>query len=238
MKRRRLISGAAVAGGLAALAACGRGSQDGSGATSHGDATAAPTGTGPAAPQSSMSDPTEVPSWRSVEDIPVVPDSPSRGLAPTTPSGEDTTVEGLTVTAPTGSVVKETTNSAGRPATKIEMPGAGDGIPSMLVSRVPSFGRSLVEETYAQESLLDAESEKHSYVRRTQETWPGAEDAYVITWTGTLVKDDGSQQLLDALGFWIGDGPDSGWSLIATAPQGEMEGSPLWDTVFSARITG
>ena len=181
MKQRRLISGAAVAGGLAALAACGRGSQDGSGATSQGDATAAPAGTGPAAPQSSMSDPTEVPSWRSVEDIPVVPDSPSRGLAPTTPSGEDTTVEGLTVTAPAGSIVTDTTNPAGNPTTNIEMPGADGGIPRVRVRRVSSFGRSLVEETYAQESLLDAESEKHSYVRRTQETWPGAEDAYVIT---------------------------------------------------------
>lgn len=236
MNRRRLIASAAVAGGLAALVACGRDSQGGSGGASQGGGTAASAGTGSAAP---TSDPTAVPSRRSAEDVPVVPDSPSRGLTPTTPSGDETTVEGLTVTAPSGSVVEGKTNSAGRPATKIEMPGAEDGIPSVLVSRVPSFGRSLVEETYAQESLLDAESEKHSYVRRTQETWPGAEDAYVITWVGKVVKNDGSQKLLDAMGFWISDGPDSGWSLIATARQGEMvEGCPLWDTVFSARLTG
>ena len=235
MNRRRLVASAAVAGGLAALVACGRGSQDGSGGASQGGGTAAPAGTGSAAP---TSDPTAVPSRRSAEDVPVVPDSPPRGLTPTTPSGDETTVEGLTVTAPTGSIVTNTTNSAGNPTTNIEMPGADGGIPRVRVRRVPSFGRSLVEETYAQESLLDAESEKHSYVRRTQETWPGAEDAYVITWVGKLAKDDGSQQLLDALGFWISDGPDSGWSLIATARQGEMEGSPLWDTVFSARLTG
>ena len=96
MNRRRLVASAAVAGGLAALVACGRGSRDGSGGASQGGGTAAPAGTGSAAP---TSDPTAVPSRRSAEDVPVVPDSPSRGLTPTTPSGDETTVEGLTVTA-------------------------------------------------------------------------------------------------------------------------------------------
>ena len=133
----------------------------------------------------------------------------------------------------TGATVGEVSNSEGNPATEILMPGAHNGIPRVRVRRVESFGRSIVDETHAQEVLLV--SERRTNVFRTKETWPHMKEAYVITWDTSVPASDGSDLPLSALGLWLGDTETSGWTLFATAEQGKLENSPLWDVTFSAR---
>ena len=168
-----------------------------------------------------------------MSDIPVVPDTQPRNVQPTSPSGDPVEVHGLTLTAPSGATVSEVSNSEGNPATEILMPGAHDGIPRVRVRRVESFGRSIVDETHAQEVLLV--SERRTNVFRTKETWPRMKEAYVITWDTSVPASDGSDLPLSALGLWLGDTETSGWTLFATAEQGKLENSPLWDVTFSAR---
>ena len=175
------------------------------------------------------------PSARPVADIPLVPDAAPRGVTPVSPEGEATEVEGLTLILPAGSSVQAIDNSAGNPATEIQMPSAEGGIPRVRVRRVESYGRALVEETYAQESLLVAEAS--TAVLRTREEWPGAAEGYLITWDTEVAMQDGSQLPLSSLGFWLDDGKGGGWTLIATAKRGQLEeGSELWNTVFSAKL--
>lgn len=177
---------------------------------------------------------TSVPSWRPVTEIPEVPDSPPRGIKPTSPAGQQTEVEGLSLTVPEDAEVTKITNAAGKPSTEIVLKDAKDGFPRVRVRQVPDFGRSLQVETYAQEAFMAAEGIR--YLNRTREEWPGAADAYVITWeTGVALK-NGSELPLSVVGFWIGNGQGGGWTLYATAPRGELESSGLWDLVFSARI--
>ncbi len=154
-------------------------------------------------------------------------------MQPKSPSGDPVEVHGLTLTAPAGATVSEVSNSEGNPATEILMPGANNGIPRVRVRRVESFGRSLVDETYAQEVLLV--SERQTNVFRTKETWPHMKEAYIITWDTSVPASDGSNLPLSALGFWLGDTETSGWTLYATAERGKLENSPLWDVTFSAR---
>ena len=168
-----------------------------------------------------------------MSDIPVVPDTQPRNVQPTSPSGDPVEVHGLTLTAPAGATVSEVSNSEGNPATEILMPGAHNGIPRVRVRRVESFGRSLVDETYTQEMLLV--TERRTNVFRTKETWPHMKEAYVITWDTSVPASDGSDLPLSALGLWLGDTETSGWTLFATAEQGKLENSPLWDVTFSAR---
>ena len=178
--------------------------------------------------------PGETSTWRPVSDIPVVPDTQPRNVQPTSPSGDPVEVHGLTLTAPAGATVSEVSNSEGNPATEILMPGAHNGIPRVRVRRVESFGRSLVDETYTQEMLLV--TERRTNVFRTKETWPRMKEAYVITWDTSVPASDGSDLPLSALGLWLGDTETSGWTLFATAEQGKLENSPLWDVTFSARF--
>jgi len=154
-------------------------------------------------------------------------------VQPTSPSGDPVEVHGLTLAAPAGATVSEVSNSEGNPATEILMPGASNGVPRVRVRRVESFGRSLVDETYAQEVLLV--SERRTNVFRTKEAWPHMKEAYVITWDTSVPTSDGSNLPLSALGLWLGDTETSGWTLFATAEQGKLENSPLWDVTFSAR---
>lgn len=177
--------------------------------------------------------PGETSTWRPVSDIRVVPDTQPRNVQPKSPSGDPVEVHGLTLTAPAGATVSEVSNSEGNPATEILMPGAHNGVPRVRVRRVESFGRSLVDETYAQEVLLV--SERQTNVFRTKETWPHMKEAYIITWNTSVPTSDGSNLPLSALGFWLGDTETSGWTLYATAERGKLENSPLWDVTFSAR---
>ncbi len=177
--------------------------------------------------------PGETSTWRPVTDIQVVPDTQPRNVQPTSPSGDPVEVHGLTLTAPADATVSEVSNSEGNPATEILMPGAYNGVPRVRVRRVESFGRPLVDETYTQEMLLV--SERQTNVFRTKETWPHMKEAYIITWDTSVSNSDGSNLPLSALGFWLGDTETSGWTLIATAEQGKLENSPLWDVTFSAR---
>lgn len=177
--------------------------------------------------------PGETSTWRPIEDIQVVPDTQPRNMQPTSPSGDPVEVHGLTLTAPGGATVSEVSNSEGKPMTEILMPGAQNGIPRVRVRRVESFGRSLVDETYAQEVLLV--SERQTNVFRTKETWPHMKEAYIITWDTSVPTSDGSNLPLSALGLWLGDTETSGWTLFATAEHGKLENSPLWDVTFSAR---
>ena len=108
-----------------------------------------------------------------------------------------------------------------------------EGEPIRHIRRVESFGRSLVDETYTQEMLLV--TERRTNVFRTKETWPRMKEAYVITWDTSVPASDGSDLPLSALGLWLGDTEASGWTLFATAEQGKLENSPLWDVTFSAR---
>ena len=177
--------------------------------------------------------PGETSTWRPVSDIQVVPDTQPRNVQPTSPSGDPVEVHGLTLTAPSGATVSEVSNSEGNPTTEILMPGASNGVPRVRVRRVESFGRSLVDETYTQEMLLV--TERRTNVFRTKETWPHMKEAYVITWDTSVPASDGSDLPLSALGLWLGDTETSGWTLFATAEQGKLENSPLWDVTFSAR---
>ena len=177
--------------------------------------------------------PGETSMWRPVSDIPVVPDTQPRNVQPTSPSGDPVEVHGLTLTAPADATVSEVSNSEGNPTTEILMPGASNGVPRVRVRRVESFGRPLVDETYTQEMLLV--TERRTNVFRTKETWPRMKEAYVITWDTSVPASDGSDLPLSALGLWLGDTETSGWTLFATAEQGKLENSPLWDVTFSAR---
>ena len=188
---------------------------------------------GAASPGRPSPSPGETSTWRPVSDIPVVPDTQPRNVQPTSPSGDPVEVHGLTLTAPAGATVSEVSNSEGNPATEILMPGAHNGIPRVRVRRVESFGRPLVDETYTQEMLLV--TERRTNVFRTKETWPHMKEAYVITWDTSVPASDGSDLPLSALGLWLGDTETSGWTLFATAGQGKLENSPLWDVTFSAR---
>ena len=154
-------------------------------------------------------------------------------MQPTSPSGDPVEVHGLTLTAPADATVSEVSNSEGNPTTEILMPGASNGVPRVRVRRVESFGRPLVDETYTQEMLLV--TERRTNVFRTKETWPHMKEAYVITWDTSVPASDGSDLPLSALGLWLGDTETSGWTLFATAGQGKLENSPLWDVTFSAR---
>lgn len=219
LPRRAVLIPLGAAGLVSCLAGCsGRGGQAAGAASS-------------ARPSPS---PGETSTWRPVSDIPVVPDTQPRNVQPTSPSGDPVEVHGLTLTAPADATVSEVSNSEGNPATEILMPGAHDGIPRVRVRRVESFGRSIVDETHAQEVLLV--SERRTNVFRTKETWPHMKEAYVITWDTSVPASDGSDLPLSALGLWLGDTETSGWTLFATAEQGKLENSPLWDVTFSARF--
>lgn len=217
LPRRAVLIPLGVAG-LSYIAGCSGRSGQAAGAASSGRPSPSPG---------------ETSTWRPVSDIPVVPDTQPRNVQPTSPSGNPVEVHGLTLTAPSGATVSEVSNSEGNPATEILMPGAHDGIPRVRVRRVESFGRSLVDETYTQEMLLV--SERRTNVFRTKETWPHMKEAYVITWDTSVPASDGSDLPLSALGLWLGDTETSGWTLFATAGQGKLENSPLWDVTFSAR---
>ena len=217
LPRRAVLIPLGVAG-LSYIAGCSGRSGQAAGAASSGRPSPSPG---------------ETSTWRPVSDIPVVPDTQPRNVQPTSPSGDPVEVHGLTLTAPADATVSEVSNSEGNPATEILMPGAHNGIPRVRVRRVESFGRSIVDETHAQEVLLV--SERRTNVFRTKETWPHMKEAYVITWDTSVPASDGSDLPLSALGLWLGDTETSGWTLFATAGQGKLENSPLWDVTFSAR---
>ena len=223
LPRRAILIPLGVAG-LSYVVGCSGRSGKGAGASSSSGAGAS----GRPSPS-----PGETSTWRPVSDIRVVPDTQPRNVQPKSPSGDPVEVHGLTLTAPAGATVSEVSNSEGNPATEILMPGANNGIPRVRVRRVESFGRSLVDETYAQEVLLV--SERQTNVFRTKETWPHMKEAYIITWDTSVPASDGSNLPLSALGFWLGDTETSGWTLYATAERGKLENSPLWDVTFSAR---
>ena len=223
LPRRAVLIPLGVAG-LSYVVGCSGRSGKGAGASSSSGAGAS----GRPSPS-----PGETSTWRPVSDIRVVPDTQPRNVQPTSPSGDPVEVHGLTLTAPAGATVSEVSNSEGNPATEILMPGAHNGVPRVRVRRVESFGRSLVEETHAQEVLLV--SERQINVFRTKETWPHMKEAYVITWDTSVPASDGSNLPLSALGLWLGDTETSGWTLFATAERGKLENSPLWDVTFSAR---
>lgn len=217
LPRRAVLIPLGVAG-LSYIAGCSGRSGQAAGAASSGRPSPSPG---------------ETSTWRPVSDIPVVPDTQPRNVQPTSPSGDPVEVHGLTLTAPSGATVSEVSNSEGNPTTEILMPGASNGVPRVRVRRVESFGRSLVDETYTQEMLLV--TERRTNVFRTKETWPHMKEAYVITWDTSVPASDGSDLPLSALGLWLGDTETSGWTLFATAGQGKLENSPLWDVTFSAR---
>lgn len=223
LPRRAVLIPLGVAG-LSYVVGCSGHSGKGAGASSSSGAGAS----GRPSPS-----PGETSTWRPVSDIRVVPDTQPRNVQPKSPSGDPVEVHGLTLTAPAGATVSEVSNSEGHPATEILMPGANNGIPRVRVRRVESFGRSLVDETYAQEVLLV--SERQTNVFRTKETWPHMKEAYIITWDTSVPTSDGSNLPLSALGLWLGDTETSGWTLYATAERGKLENSPLWDVTFSAR---
>ena len=217
LPRRAVLIPLGVAG-LSYIAGCSGRSGQAAGAASSGRPSPSPG---------------ETSTWRPVPDIPVVPDTQPRNVQPTSPSGDPVEVHGLTLTAPADATVSEVSNSEGNPTTEILMPGASNGVPRVRVRRVESFGRPLVDETYTQEMLLV--TERRTNVFRTKETWPHMKEAYVITWDTSVPASDGSDLPLSALGLWLGDTETSGWTLFATAGQGKLENSPLWDVTFSAR---
>lgn len=217
LPRRAVLIPLGVAG-LSYIAGCSGRSGQAAGAASSGRPSPSPG---------------ETSTWRPVSDIPVVPDTQPRNVQPTSPSGDPVEVHGLTLTAPADATVSEVSNSEGNPTTEILMPGASNGVPRVRVRRVESFGRPLVDETYTQEMLLV--TERRTNVFRTKETWPHMKEAYVITWDTSVPASDGSDLPLSALGLWLGDTETSGWTLFATAGQGKLENSPLWDVTFSAR---
>ena len=217
LPRRAVLIPLGVAG-LSYIAGCSGRSGQAAGAASSGRPSPSPG---------------ETSTWRPVSDIPVVPDTQPRNVQPTSPSCDPVEVHGLTLTAPADATVSEVSNSEGNPTTEILMPGASNGVPRVRVRRVESFGRPLVDETYTQEMLLV--TERRTNVFRTKETWPHMKEAYVITWDTSVPASDGSDLPLSALGLWLGDTETSGWTLFATAGQGKLENSPLWDVTFSAR---
>lgn len=240
LSRRRVVFGALAAGSFGVLAACGKRSDPASQYTSEPQGTAS-AGTGGVAGGSGAggaATPKAVPSWRGVNEIPLEPDSPSRGFAQTSPAGDRVEADsGLSVAVPSGSKVTRRTNDYGAPETVVELPGAENGFPRLLVDYVESFGRPLVAETHAQEVFLAVEKARSSYVLRTREQWPGADEAFVMTWSTSVTLPDWTEVPMDAAGMWLGNGSGGGWVMTATAPAGELaEGRPLWDTLFSARL--
>lgn len=171
---------------------------------------------------------------RPIKNVSLEPDSPPRGVQPTSPQGHDEVIKQLTFTLPQGSSVAEIADSAGRPITEIKFADTRDGVPNLRVRQVESYGRPLVSETYTQEVLLL--TERHANVRRTRETWPKTKEAYVITWDQDVTGSDGREILLSCVGFWLDNGHGGGWTLNGIAPRGQLDGSALWDLMFSARL--
>lgn len=230
LKRRAVVRLIGAAGVLGGLAACGRGTQPQTAGSS------APAGAGGEA----VSEPTAaaVPSWRSAVDIQVEPDMASRGFKPTAPQGKVVEVDGgLKVIVPEGSKIDRGSNDKGIPELRILLPDAEIGFPRLLVQHVKSFGRSLAEETQVQEVILSTEKSRNSYVCRSREQWPGAKEAIAMSWSSSAPLENGDELPVDGIAFWLADDSGGGWVLYAAAPKGEMrEGTPLWETLFSARL--
>ena len=171
---------------------------------------------------------------RPIKDVPSEPDSPPRGVHPASPQGSREVIRGLTFILPQDASIADTTDFDNRSVTEVKLRDTRDGVPSLRVRQVASYGRSLVSETYAQEVLLL--TERRGNVRRTRESWPKTEEAYVITWDQDVTDSDGREILLSCVGFWLDNGHGGGWTLNGVAPRGQLDGSALWDLVFSVRL--
>ena len=73
-------------------------------------------------------------------------------------------------------------------------------------------------------------------VRRTRESWPKTKEAYVVTWDQDVTGSGGREILLVWVGGWRDSGRGGGWTLNGIAPRGQLDGSALWDLVFSVRL--
>ena len=133
-----------------------------------------------------------------------------------------------------GASVADVSDSDGRSIAEIKLVDTRGGVPSLRVRQVESYQRPLVSETYAQEVLLL--TERRGNVRRTRESWPKTKEAYVITWDQDVTGSDGREILLSCVGFWLDNGRGGGWTLNGIAPRGQLDGSALWDLVFSVRL--
>ena len=171
---------------------------------------------------------------RPVKDVPLEPDSPPRGIVPTSSRGQDELIRDLTFSMPQGASVADVSDSDGRSIAEIKLVDTRGGVPSLRVRQVESYQRPLVSETYAQEVLLL--TERRGNVRRTRESWPKTKEAYVITWDQDVTGSDGREILLSCVGFWLDNGRGGGWTLNGIAPRGQLDGSALWDLVFSVRL--
>ena len=224
-QRNRRTMLVATAATLGAIAACGsREPDDGATGARHsqdgGDSDAA-------SPR---------PTWRNAGEVPVEPDGEPRHVAQTSPEGRIITVQGVTLTVPQAASDAEFTDQAGDPGTQIRIDGAEHYFPRVAVQQAEHFGRPLLQETYNQEVLLD--SQNMLYVTRSRETWPGTDEAFLMTWADHAEDENGNTIDIDGLGFWLSDGTeDGGWVIYAAAPTGQLtEGSPTWNTAFSLQL--
>ncbi len=219
LSRRYLLRFGTCGGLLATLSACS--------SSTAPSAAGAATGT-PSRPATA----TPAPTWRGGANIPLTPDSVPRNVKTTKPQGEPLSVDGITITIPAGCTVGEVEG-----LTQAVFPDAVDGLPRVRIEHLKDLGHTLEKETYFQEVLLSGELDRTTKVRRTKETWPKAKDAYVLTWDTTLTDTSGSHTDLSIVAFYLDDGQGGAWIQYATALKDQLtEGSPLWDTVFSAVI--
>ncbi len=218
---RRIFIGKFTFVGVSGLAACS--------GMKRSEASPSHSSSAPVSPVPSM-----MTTPRSIKDVPLGPDSPPRGVEPTSPRGEDEVISDLTFSIPQGASVAEISDSENRSMVEIKLAETRDGVPSLRVRKVESYRRPLVSETYAQEVLLL--TERRGNVRRTRESWPKTKEAYVITWDQDVTGSDGREILLSCVGFWLDNGRGGGWTLNGIAPRGQLDGSALWDLVFSVRL--
>lgn len=175
---------------------------------------------------------------RGATDVPVEADGVDLDISPTTLDGQVLDVDGAQITVPENYTITQGTDAMGWPDTLITNSDSEIGMPAIDVTRVGDFGRSLESETYYQEVTLIGEGNVNTYISRDEVEWPGADEAYVITWVYQRTTADGSTRMEDILEFWVTDGNGGGWTITALAEEGTLTpGSEIWNMVFSFTYT-
>lgn len=159
------------------------------------------------------------------------------GLTPSEPQGREVSpVEGLTLTVPDGTSEEPATTDQGTTTAVYRLPDgdAASGLPALQV-QAGDLGRGLTEETYTQQQLLLGAG-INSDVHRSAEQWPGAAEAVALAWSQEVEEDGGATHTNDVLQLWLVDEQGRTFTVMAVAPEGELEGSAAEDAVLSATL--
>ncbi|TRW44974.1 hypothetical protein [Georgenia yuyongxinii] len=159
------------------------------------------------------------------------------GLVPSDAAGREVSpVDGLTLTVPDATSEEAPTTDKGMTTAVYRLPGgdAASGLPALQVQGGDP-GRGLAEETYVQQQLLVGAG-INSDIHRSAEEWPGAAEAVALTWSQSVEEDGGGTHTNDVLQLWLVDEQGRTYSVMAVAPEGELDGSAAEDAVLSATL--